>query len=524
MSGVQPFERRYVIASGVKAGKVVLLLKRVDEDDSGCVWWAPSRQGAFGKLDIRASRIVKKSKDDFGDAEIVWEEIATPGEDEKAAILRALEAHLRGDAAPQRNAAAGGSRTAPTPRDFSHPISQFDPKGRGKGRRFRRFYRKAQQAGPANVVVGTCVSGGVVMKIWENLEAGYGLAVKVFYNAKGEKTGFLLKIEKWFGDVEKMKSKFAWLKEFSQDFYNTITSLEWDSVVLILGAGYLVYKFCSSGGDSAADQLKAQHHRQNERMEQILNKHRMDSRRDNESMMNDFLRRPGNSGGGGLGGLEQATNDFEAVIRQDAGKGAKADSGGVSKKESGFIGRLQGKVGSLLLRAKNPLERIATLVNNLREVCPWNMPKRFQARLAAGWATVAYAGGQLASVNAKTYRRDHGLEGCTAFNAYEAICDISDAFVMDDRWDDLFNSHGYERLARWGFGSPQVYDECRSEKDWKGDRKTVKTRWELMKRYHPTAAALGGVNCEEAETEVVEGMKEDALFNKFLSKVDEEAV
>ena len=128
----------------------------------------------------------------------------------------------------------------------------------------------------------------------------------------------------------------------------------------------------------------------------------------------------------------------------------------------------------------------------------------------------------LAISHARIYRREHGLEGCTAFNPYEAICDIADAFVMDDDLPELFNTHGFERLARWGTGYLKVYGHCRTEKDWRGEKKQLKTQWELMPRYHPTAADHTVVHADEAEEEVVGMMKEDAVFHKYLSKAEVE--
>jgi hypothetical protein len=91
---------------------------------------------------------------------------------------------------------------------------------------------------------------------------------------------------------------------------------------------------------------------------------------------------------------------------------------------------------------------------------------------------------------------------------------------MDDEISGLYNSHGYERLARWGYGLLQVYDEVDSVQGWKGDKKQLKTRWALLARFHPTEAKLIDGGNEEATEEVTDGMKKDALFKKWLEKSD----
>jgi hypothetical protein len=126
-------------------------------------------------------------------------------------------------------------------------------------------------------------------------------------------------------------------------------------------------------------------------------------------------------------------------------------------------------------------------------------------------------GGQLGRQHAIQLRRDHGLENCKAFNCYEALCDISDAFLMDDHWEDLFNSHGYERIARWGYGLQKVMEDVQVEPDWK-DEKKKKTQWDILSRYHPTEHRMVNAYSAEAEDEVGGELQRSALLAKWLKK------
>ena len=99
-------------------------------------------------------------------------------------------------------------------------------------------------------------------------------------------------------------------------------------------------------------------------------------------------------------------------------------------------------------------------------------------------------------------------------NAYDALCDITDAFVVDDDMPQLLNTHGFERIARWGFS------ECREKEHWKGEKAKLRTRWELLSRYHVTEKAIADAYSEDAEGEVTAEMSKEALYKKYLSKLE----
>ena len=82
---------------------------------------------------------------------------------------------------------------------------------------------------------------------------------------------------------------------------------------------------------------------------------------------------------------------------------------------------------------------------------------------------------------------------------------------------ELLDTEGFERLCRWRYGLDLVYEDVKVQEDWKGDSTAVKTKWELLKEYHPSEGELGK-RVDEADDAVAAKMKRQALFKKYLMK------
>jgi hypothetical protein len=379
-------------------------------------------------------------------------------------------------------------------------------------RRTRRqqFVRTVREAGAAQVSGGCVVTSGLVFKICANITVWYETFVGVFYDARGQKTEFYLKTEKIVGNLERHSERARWwVSNANMAFWYCADS--WDTVALVLLFGWLLWRWLwasSDGPHHLQDQLREDQVRF-EKLEDVL-------RRQHKENMDHHRRND-------LDALEGRLTSYEQGIRRDSGRpgGASSSTEGPNRKPgdaAGWLTSVQGKMDQLLRRAQNPLERVRRLIKNMRTVSPWNFPSDFKSRLSADWCLSLYGGGTLAKVHAQQYRRDHGLENCKAFNVYDGLCDVVDAFVMDDDMPDILNSHGFERIARWGYGLQQVMQDCREEKDWKSERGKGKTRWDMMSRYHVTEARLVDAYSAEAEDEVSEGLKRDALLRKWMTK------
>ena len=67
------------------------------------------------------------------------------------------------------------------------------------------------------------------------------------------------------------------------------------------------------------------------------------------------------------------------------------------------------------------------------------------------------------------------------------------------------------------YGLEMVFEDVTEEKEWKGGGKEVKTKWGLSAEYHSTENDHE-VRVEEADMEVEEKLKRQALFRKWLEK------
>jgi hypothetical protein len=454
-----------------------------------------------------------------------YERLPDPGDEEKVAILEALEDWKRTGRQVRFGGESGGRREDVDRRPVTPRGGSMEPRGwqprtphRGGPSRRRRFVQNVREAGPSQVAGTVCVSGGLVMKFWANLSLWSAQIYGFFYHPSGAKTANYERVEKIFGNVEKHLARaqgwVTFLSEWGSYFWES-----WDSVLLVSLGVLLLWRW-RKGPSETSEQIQMQRREDQDRYDRL---ERMMERQHREQM--DAHRTSGPSGD--LGALESRLSSFEQGIRRDSGRGTASGSGARSstepaaKSDASWLGKMQDKMDRLLRRAQNPLERVQRLIKNMRVVHPWNFQGDFQSRLSADWALSLYGSGQLGRNHAQQYRRDHGLEACEAFNPYDALCDISDAFLMDDEIPDLFNTHGYERIARWGYALQQVMAEVREERDWKAEKGKGKTQWHLMARYHPTEARVHAAYSAEAEEEVSGALQRDALLQKWLKKAAE---
>jgi hypothetical protein len=517
MTGVQPFERRWIHEvddDGNTTGFEVLLLKPVSQGST--IWHAlEAVKGAFVKVDLRRSGYVKKEAGKVDG--VIYKVLAMPNDDEKAVIVAMLEDFLG------QGTQAGSGLVSVAPRSpfrdepGSYPMPRRAPRGRWNDRG-RHMVRRAREAGPSQVIAGSAVSWGLLWKFYVHIATVWENIMLFFFAADGTKTKVLLRIEKFIGRSEELTTKFRDVVDWVETSGNWALE-NWDTILLLLAAAYLAYKIFFEAGD-AAHQVRQQREEDAQRhgsLERLLSKQHSESLGEQRRLRDDLRRTGGDDGAGGgpgVGAMRTKLDDYRHLLTADK-KGAGTATTGTM---NAMLSKVTGTVSRLLKRAKSPLDRVCYLLTKIHAVEPWNMPLGFRSRLAAEFASCIHQDGQTGRQYARQYRRDHHLEGCTAFNAFDAICDISDAFHMDDDWDDLYSSHGYERLARWGYGLLQVMEEVEDKKHWDGDRKDRRTRWQLLERYHPTAANISEARSDEAEEEVTEGLKRDALFKKWLDK------
>jgi hypothetical protein len=511
---VEPFDSRWVTDPGGGTGKQVYVLENTG-DPSGCKWHAMGPKALFLDIDLRASGTVKTKED----PNIAYDRLPPdPGDAEKVAIMEALEDWKlsgrqiqfgTGDSAP-------GTRTR-----SSQPLSTAQPRGwepRNQRhpwrRRQARIVRNIREAGPSQVMGGVCVSGGLIMKVWLNVSVWVTQLRTLFFTERNEKTKLYLQLENLTGNLEKHVDRVRFCLEYLYSFASYCGD-SWDTVLLVLFAMYFLWKWFW-GPSEVSHQVQEQRREDSDRasrLERLLE-------RQHREVMQARPRVGEPAMDGDLGALEGRLKAYEDGIRRDSGRAARPSTEAPgSTPDSGWVEKIQTKMNRLLRRAQNPLDRVRILIQNMRPVDPWNFPNDFQARLSADWAMSLYGSGTLGKVHAQRYADDHGLQNCKSFNAYHALCEISDAFVMDDQWPELFNSHGYERLARWGYALQQVHQDCKVESDWKDERGGKrKTRWDLMSRYHVTEARLVDAHSQEAEDEVSTALQRSALLQKWLKK------
>jgi len=173
----------------------------------------------------------------------------------------------------------------------------------------------------------------------------------------------------------------------------------------------------------------------------------------------------------------------------------------------------------LLRRGRNPLERALKIVGFYKEMPDWGMPPDYQERLAPDYTLDSYREGSTGRMAAWRFLVERGLTKCNAARILVSINDVMDGFVIEDDEiaSHLINSEGFERLCRWGYGIRKTFELCQSEADYK-EPKRGKVRWKLLEAYHESEKAIHELRSEDADLEVQDAMKRNAMFEKYLSK------
>lgn len=322
------------------------------------------------------------------------------------------------------------------------------------------------------------------------------------------------------------------LKTMKEKYSNTYDNLIWgfeslvwfatylfdnlDMMMPVLAGLYFFWGLFSAPGNSSW-QLGRFREEEEER-----DRAQQEMQQKNHREMMDQLRQmqggSSSSSGGNGAALSGSIQDQLGQAGQDAGGGGL--TGLMRRGATGVAEQMR----RLMRRARNPLQAALRVLEQFKEQADWAMPPGFTKRLAKDYTADVYSNNTTARTRMLGFFREHGgLDKCNAARPLLAIADLMDAFVIEDgaeRVPQLINSEGYERLCRWGYALEHVFGEVTREEEWK-DSKKATTRWALLKRYHPTEGGSGVVS-EEADQEVQEGMKRDALFQKYLSQVTTE--
>jgi hypothetical protein len=110
------------------------------------------------------------------------------------------------------------------------------------------------------------------------------------------------------------------------------------------------------------------------------------------------------------------------------------------------------------------------------------------------------------------------MDGCHAASHFERNWAVVDEALLHDR-SEVVNMAAIEILLRWNYGYEKATALCRKADHWKGAKQQQTVRWELLDRYDPLEKMKEGPAVKSADAAVVETMKEDALFEKYLAKV-----
>ena len=356
------------------------------------------------------------------------------------------------------------------------------------------------------------------MKIVNNVTIIYSNVKGLFFTVSGEKTEMTINLEKWFGDTEKIAERFSRMGGKMIAFASWCWE-NYDSVFLFLAGIYMLWKIFDLGERVATHTggFREEERIRDNALARLLERQHQENLAEQKKLREGIERkREGEGLGGALGNMGARLDAHEGLMRDD--RTGSGGGGGTGGNQAGAPQGMSSIVQRLLRRAVNPLSKVTDLIKNLRTVRPWNFPAGYEVRLAADWAAAAYQHGGMARTHAQQVREIHGLKDATFFNVYDAICDIADAAILDDNDPDLMNRHWFERLARYGYGLLEVVKDCQCEKDWNGDKKTRKTRWELLPYYHPTAKKVTTAHSRAAQDEVTEQLKNEATFRKYLEK------
>ena len=180
--------------------------------------------------------------------------------------------------------------------------------------------------------------------------------------------------------------------------------------------------------------------------------------------------------------------------------------------------RLKAKLDRIKRYTKNPMEIFAQMLEATREFADWPFPSDAEERLSGEYLAGIYATGRRGVYYAREFCREHGLEGTHNAAVFERVFAIIDELMIYDGLN-VCNSAGVEYLCRWAYGLEQTYSECSQKAHCTGDKKNLRTRWDLFNRYDIYSISKKANAVRNADKAVVASMKDDALFNKYLERV-----
>jgi hypothetical protein len=233
-------------------------------------------------------------------------------------------------------------------------------------------------------------------------------------------------------------------------------------------------------------------------------------------------------GGGGLGGgalgsnadqvavddLRRRMSHFERISNEDKGDLEER------KEEKSLAKRMRDLVTRARQRALNPNTVFQGILAGLKIVNNWPLPSQCQERVAPELMADGYSGGQKLYDVAVAYNIQHAMDGTHAGNSYERISAALDEMNLFDGIDTV-NSAGCEILCRWAYGYRKATSGVSKVEHHKGQKAQLRTRWDLMDKYDVLPHLKSGLEAKGADQEVLGQMKEEALFSKYYSKLQE---
>ena len=109
-----------------------------------------------------------------------------------------------------------------------------------------------------------------------------------------------------------------------------------------------------------------------------------------------------------------------------------------------------------------------------------------------GWLPHAARGGKRLRDYSLGLRASKHAMGCKALEVHTFLCAVMDELILYDDVD-VINSVGVEMMARRCYGLEQAFLDVDDEKDWRGDRKSLKVKWGLVDEYDVLRAGAGAV-------------------------------
>jgi len=223
--------------------------------------------------------------------------------------------------------------------------------------------------------------------------------------------------------------------------------------------------------------------------------------------------RPPGTPGGAVGDLADRIGNFQNINSQDhRAQGGGGPGGG------GLFSRAKQQLTRLRRSAMNPMDVFSKFIEEVVGYSDWPYTGDISVRLAAEYLAPIYGSGRRGVYYARQYISDHGMEGTHLGAVFERIFCILDEIILFDGINVL-NMAGGEYLARWAYAIEKATSECTKKEHLSGERKSVRTRWDLFAYYDIWSVSKRSTGVESADTRVTDTMKRDALFMKYLERV-----